>query len=403
MSKLWHTSRFVLALENVSFPSFSPIHGAHVARNIPRHKPKRPDVFMTQGPTFEKVCALVIWARAQEMFPERARVHFEDLDGTPPEGMPDIDVRMHYPMGSSAFEQQVLAFQPSEAEDFAALANALNQNNATGYLKEGEYQRWSLVRLIRKSYDLRNPKAFTIKSWRQKVIKKFLPVAETIVLFHLVAPELDTPEARKMFAFAYPEVVNLGSKRNSLSPFTLPGYAYAQWLLWPTSFDQFLRTEFRYWKKQFEEIRRVRRERVNALRAAKHPIYKCEFTQAWILCIEPETDQDASAAFEAYPDVDIIVVRDLRPQVPRLAILPRETRPIVREMYAIHMALHALEPESWYPLTRPSGMTFLLNGSTSRAPKVPSALARTEAAIMGTILLTLEDLWRRHQDQTDLD
>jgi hypothetical protein len=371
-------------------------------RPLPRHKPKRPDVYMTQGPTFEKVCALVVWALAQGIFPERARVHFEDLDGSPPEGMPDIDVREHYPQGSSAFEQQVLTFQSDETEDFAALAGVLNHNNATGHLKEGPYQRWSLVRLIRKSYDLRTS-GCSVKAWRQKVIKKFLPVAQTAVLFHLMAPELDTEEARKTFAFAYPEVMNLGGKRNILSPFSLPGYAYAQWLLWPVGFDRFLRTEFRYWRKQFEEIRRVRRDRVKALRAAKIPMYKCEFTQAWMLCIEPETDQDASAAFEAYPDADIIVVRDLRPRVPRLAILPRESRPIMREMYAIHMALHALEPESWYPLTRPSGMTFLLNGSTSRAPKVPSTLARSEAAIMGTILVTLEDLWRRHQDQADLD
>ncbi len=362
-----------------------------MARNIPRHKPKHPDVYMTQGPTFEKVCALAVWALAQGLFPERARVHFEDLDGEPAANMPDIDVREHYPIGSSAFEQQVLKFQANEVEDFATLAGILNHNNATGYLKEGEYQRWSFVRLIRKSYDLRIA-GCSVKTWRQKVIKKILPVAETVVLFHLVAPELDTPATRALFAAAYPAVVSMGT----LSPFTLQGYAYAQWLLWPVGFQKFLSNEFRYWEKQFAEIKRVRCERVRALRAAKLPMYKCEFTHTWMLCIEPETDQDASAAFEAYPDVDIVVVRDLRPRVPRAAILPRETRPIMREMHAIHVALAKREPDAWYALARPSGMSFLLNGSTSRAPKVASALAASEAALMGTILVTLEDLWRRH-------
>lgn len=362
-----------------------------------RRKPVRPDVCMTQGPTFEKVCALVVWALAQGMLPERVRIQFEDLHGTPPDALPDIDVRRHYPMGSSAFEQTLLAFQPDEIKDFASLTAMLNLNNATGCLKEGALQRWSLVRLIRKSYDLRPGAKGSVGAWRQKVVGSFLPVAETAILFHLVQAELDTPDARLVFAASYPKIAAMGP----LVPFTLPGYAYAQWLMWPSGFRAFLCGEFRVWKTRFARAAKARSARVEALRAAQHPMYRCEFTKARILCLEAETDQDASAAFEAYPKADIIVMRDLRPLIPSAAILPRESRPIVREMHAIHVALATLEPGAWYALARPSGMSFLLNGSTSRAPKVPSNLARCEASIMGTILLALEDLRRRHDARTE--
>lgn len=367
-----------------------------MTRPIPQRKLSRPDVWMTQGPTFEKLCALVVWAFGHDTNPERVRVHFEDLDGPPPDGVPDIDVRAHYPQGSSAFEQTVRALCPDAEAELAALAGTLNQNNATGFLKARSYRRWSFVRLIRAAYDMRDPRACALKAWRQRTIKRFLPVAETVVLFHLCA-HIDTEEARATFAANWPGIVRMGPS----SPFTLPGYAYARWLLWPHDFERFLLQDFRFWRRQFSEAFLVRDRRVRALREDRLPLYVCPSTGLRLLCLDVETDQDAAAAFEVYPDADVVVARDARPRDPRVAILPRESRPIMREMHAIHMALAKAEPDSWYAMPRESGFSWLLNGSTSRAAKVPSDLARREARIMGAILIALDDWHARQLAQTD--
>ncbi len=362
-----------------------------------RRKLTRPDVFMTQTPTFEKVCALVIWALGQDTLPERVRVQFEDIDGDPPDTMPDIDVREHYPKGSSAFEQMVVQFQGDEVADFASLTAALNRNNATGYLKEGLFQRWSLVRLIRKLYGIWNPEGFTVKSWRQKVIKRFLPVAQTAILFSLVSKECDTAAKRLEFHEAFPNIARMGP----LAPFTLPGYAYAQWLMWPMGFQKFLDNEFRAWLNRFEEVHEFRARRKAQLESERIPLYVCPSTGTRILCLDVKTDQDANIALRIYPKADIIVALDGRSKIPRVAILPRESRPILREMHAIHMAFAEWEPGAWYAMPRESGFSYLLNGSISRAAKVPSQFARNEPTMMGAILVALENWHQRHSSKTE--
>lgn len=346
---------------------------------------------MTQGPTFEKVCALYLYGRAKGIRPESMTVVFEDTAscrGDP--GLPDIDVRTHYPEGSSAFEQVLLALGSESVERFAELAGILNENNATGFLKRGEYGTGSLVELIRRAYDLRDPRACTAVAWRRKMIRKFLRVAETAILFYGFARELDTERARDGFRLLFPRY-----KAGPLTPFTLNGYAYARWILDPTGFAKSFATEAAWWRKMMATVESQVRRRATELKAAELKAYQSPKHGTRVLYLEAETDVDAKAAFKAYPKVDILVVIDRRTGVPRTAILPRIGRPVVRQMHAIHVALAKREPEAWYSKERPNGASMLLNGSTSRAPKIPSVLAAAEAPLMGALLVAIEDMYVR--------
>lgn len=342
---------------------------------------------MTQGPTFEKVCALALYARTLGMCPKRLTVFFEDVDEDDPR-VPDIDVRAHYPPGSSAFEQVLLARCPAQAERYAELVGILNANNATGYLKRDAYGQGSLVELIRRVYDLRDPRACAVTAWRRKIIKRFLRVAETALLFYGFGRELDTGAARMAFRDTYPQYAD-----GPLEPFTLNGYGYALWLMDPLEFARVFPTDVGYFRARMREVTALVGKRKAEIKAAALPLYRSPKHGTRVLYLEVETDIDAKAAFRAYPKADIVVAVDRRTRVPRTAILPRLGRPVVREMHAIHVAFARREPDAWYAKERPDSAQMLLNGSTSRAPKVVSALVRSEASLMGALLLAVEDMY----------